>query len=83
MRVWILMMLSATLALGQAKPPDTLARCRGILSDAVQDHNPDIRKNAAEALSLVGLKDNALESLNPHAQRPRRPRPDCGYYHPG
>jgi HEAT repeat protein len=65
MRVWILMMLSATLAFGQAKPPDTLARCRGILSDAVQDHNPDIRKNAAEALSLVGLKDNALESLTP------------------
>ena len=65
MRTWILMMLSATLALAQAKAPATLARCRGILRDAVQDHNPDIRKNAAEALSLVGIKDNALEFLTP------------------
>jgi HEAT repeat protein len=30
-----------------------------------RDHNPDVRKNAAEALSLVGLKDNALEFLTP------------------
>ena len=65
MRTWILMMLSATLALAQAKAPATLARCRGILRDAAQDHNPDIRKNAAEALSLVGIKDNALEFLTP------------------
>ena len=65
MRTWILMMLSATLALGQAKPPDPVVRCRSILKDAVQDHNPDIRRNAAEALSLVGVKDNALESLAP------------------
>jgi hypothetical protein len=35
MRIWLLMMLNATLALGQPKPPDTLVRCRGILNDAV------------------------------------------------
>jgi len=65
MRIWILMMLSASLALGQAKPPDTLARCRGILDEAVQEHNPDVRKEAVEALSLVGLRDSALKSLAP------------------
>jgi HEAT repeat protein len=31
-----------------------------ILNDAALDRNPDGRKGAAEALSLVGLKDNAL-----------------------
>lgn len=65
MRVWILMMLSATLAFGQAKPDDTMQECRGILKDAVADHNPDVRKGAAEALSLVGVKDIALDLLAP------------------
>jgi HEAT repeat protein len=58
-------MLSATLAFGQAKPDDTMQKCRGILDDAVHDHNPDVRKGAAEALSLVGVKDNALDLLAP------------------
>ena len=65
MRIWILMMLSATLAFGQTKPADTVQRCRGILNDAVHDRNPDGRKGAAEALSLVGVKDGALQSLAP------------------
>jgi HEAT repeat protein len=65
MRIWILMLLSATLAFGQAKPVDTVQKCQTILNDAVHDRNPDIRKGAAEALSLVGVKDNALESLGP------------------
>ena len=65
MRIWILMMLGATLAFGQAKPADTLQRCQSILNDAAHDRNPDGRKGAAEALSLVGVKDNALESLAP------------------
>ena len=59
------MMLSATLAFGQAKPADTMQRCQSILNDAIHDRNPDGRKGAAEALSLVGVKDNALESLAP------------------
>jgi HEAT repeat protein len=65
MRLWILMMLGATLAFGQTKPVDNLQRCQSILTDAENDRNPDGRKGAAEALSLVGLKDNALVSLAP------------------
>jgi HEAT repeat protein len=65
MRIWILMMLGATLALGQAQPPDTVQRCRSMLKDAAQDGNPDVRMGAAQALSLVGVKDNALDSLAP------------------
>jgi len=64
-RIWILMMLGATLAWGQATPDDTVARCRSMLDAAVHDWNPDGRKAAAEALSLVGVKDNALEFLAP------------------
>jgi len=63
MRIWIFMMLSAALAFGQAKRVDTLQRCRSILDDAAHDRNPDGRKGAAEALSLVGVRDNALVSL--------------------
>ena len=65
MRIWILMMLSTTLAFGQAKPADTVQRCRSMLAEAAQDKNPDVRKRAAEALSLVGVKDSALQSLAP------------------
>ncbi len=65
MRIWILMMLSTTLAFGQTKPADTVQRCRSMLNDAVHDKNPDVRKGAAEALSLVRVKDNALQSLAP------------------
>ena len=65
MRIWILMLLGASLAFGQTKPVDTLQRCRTILDDAVHDKNPDVRKGAAEALSLVGINDNALVSLAP------------------
>ena len=65
MRIWILMMLSTTLAFGQTKPVDTLQRCRSMLTDDSHDRNPDRRKGAAEALSLVGVRDNALEFLAP------------------
>jgi len=64
-RIWILMMLSAALAIGQTKPADTAQRCLSMLNDAAHDRNPDGRKGAAEALSLVGVKDGALESLAP------------------
>jgi len=59
------MMLGTTLAFGQMKPADTVQRCQSMLNEAVHDRNPDGRKGAAEALSLVGVKDNALESLAP------------------
>jgi HEAT repeat protein len=59
------MMLSASLAFGQTKPADTAQRCLSMLNDAAHDRNPDGRKGAAEALSLVGVKDNALQYLAP------------------
>ena len=65
MRIWILMMLGTTLAFGQTQPADTLQRCRSMLNDAAHDSNPDVRIGVAQALSLVGVKDNALESLAP------------------
>jgi len=64
-RIWILMMLATAVAFGQAKPADTLQRCQSILNDAAHDRNPNGRKGAAEALSLVGIKDDALDSLAP------------------
>jgi hypothetical protein len=62
---WILMMMSTTLAFGQTQPADMVQRCLSMLKDAAQDSNPDVRIGAAQALSLVGVKDNALESLAP------------------
>src|SRR5208282_2600370 len=62
-RIWLLMMLGTTLAFGQTPPPDTVQRCLKLLNDAAYDRNPDGRKGAAEALSLMGLKDNALPLL--------------------
>jgi HEAT repeat protein len=65
MRIWALMVLTTTLAFGQTKPSDTVQRCRRMLEEAAHDKNPDVRKGAAEALSLVGVKDNPLRSLDP------------------
>jgi len=59
------MMLGTTLAFGQTTPADTLQRCHSMLNDAAHERNPDGRKGAAEALSLVGVNDGALESLAP------------------
>lgn len=47
------------------KQTDLVKRCRDILGDAVHDHNPDSRKGAAEALSMLGVKDVALDLLAP------------------
>ena len=65
MRIWMLMMLGATLTFGQTSPPDTLQKCQKILDDATHDRNPDVRMSGAEALSLVGANDNVLKSLAP------------------
>ena len=65
MRIWILVLLGTTLANGQTTQLSTIQRCQSILNDAVHDRNPDGRRVAAEALSLVGIKDNALEWLTP------------------
>jgi HEAT repeat protein len=59
------MLLTTTLALAQTEPVDTVQRCRSMLDEAAHDGNPDVRIGAAEAMSLVGVKDNALESLAP------------------
>jgi HEAT repeat protein len=73
-RLGILVMLGAALGfgqqtkppdVGQAKPPDTKQRCRTILDDAVQDKNPNTRRDGAQAMSLLGVKDEALKYLAP------------------
>ena len=64
MRILAVIMLAATLALGQTQPSDTVQRCRSMLDEASQDKNQDVRKDAAEALSLAGVKDNPLQSLD-------------------
>jgi len=61
--IWAVMLLSMTLALGQTHPPDITQRCWNLLNDAAQDRNPDVRKDAAEALSLVPVSDKILQSL--------------------
>lgn len=47
--------------------PTTLgipSRCTGMLNDAEHDKNPDVRKDAAEALSLLLLDEKLLKSLD-------------------
>jgi HEAT repeat protein len=61
--IWAAMLLSMTLALGQTQPPDISQKCWTLLGDAAKDRNPDVRKDAAEALSLVPANDKTLQSL--------------------
>ena len=56
MGIWAVMLLSMTLALGQTQPPDIQQKCWKLLDDAAQDRNPDVRKDAAEALSLAEVR---------------------------
>src|SRR5579872_4848020 len=60
-----MMLLGVTLAFGQADPAATRQRCLVILGQGIHDRNPDGRKSAAEALSLLGVKDNVLQALSP------------------
>jgi len=57
------MALGVTLALGQSHASDVTQRCWGLLDGAAQDRNPDIRKDAAEALSLVPTSNRVLQRL--------------------
>jgi HEAT repeat protein len=62
--IWAGLLLSMTPALGQTQPPvDTQQRCWTLLDDAAKGKNPDVRKDAAEALSLVPVSDKILQSL--------------------
>jgi len=58
------MALGMTLALGQTRPPDVTQRCWELLKVAAQDKNPDVRKDAAEALSLVPVNGKILQQLD-------------------
>ena len=55
-RVLLISLLGPVLALGQAAPTRE-QQCRDILEKALKDKNPDTRKQAAIALSLVGTAD--------------------------
>ena len=62
------LILSATIAPGQAPAPDTSQRSRDMLQQATQDKNPDIRKSAVEALSLIGPTDSLYQILTAMVQ---------------
>jgi HEAT repeat protein len=53
----------ATIVRGQTPPSDTAQRCREMLEQALQDKNPDVRKDAVEALSLMPANDRSFKSL--------------------
>ncbi len=57
------MMLAATVGVGQTQPSDPGPRCRDILEQAAKDKNPDVRKEAVVAVSLVGARERILEYL--------------------
>src|SRR5947207_3081928 len=59
-----LMMLTATLALGQTQPSDPGTRAREILEQGTKDKNPDVRTEAVVALSLVGAREKMLDTLD-------------------
>lgn len=64
MRILTVATIAVAVAVGQAQTPDLLQkRCRDMFDEAVRSGNPDIRKEAAEALSLLGVKDSLLGSL--------------------
>jgi len=66
------MVLGTSLAVAQAPPPDLATvppaeitkRCWNLLNDALQDKNPDVRKDAAESLSLVPVSRKMLQQLS-------------------
>jgi len=62
--LWAVMVLAITLALGQTHPSDIMQRCWGLLYGAVQDRNPDVCKDAAEAFSLVPVSEKILQRLD-------------------
>ena len=59
-----LMMLTATLALGQTQTSDPGTRAREILEQGPKDKNPDVRTAAVVALSLVGAREKMLDTLD-------------------
>jgi HEAT repeat protein len=51
------------LRLSAQEPTDEAQRCRDLLEQATRDKNPDVRKDAVEALSLMGPADSLFQLL--------------------
>jgi HEAT repeat protein len=64
MKTLAMFMLTSTLAFGPKPPSDPGQRARAILDEAVKSKNPDVRKEAVIALSLVGARDDTLQTLD-------------------
>jgi HEAT repeat protein len=64
MKTFGMIMLTSTLALGLKPPSDPGQRARAILGEAVKSKNPDVRKEAVIAFSLVGARDDILQTLD-------------------
>jgi HEAT repeat protein len=70
MSTLFLMILSATLTCAQSQPeataqanPSPREIAHSLLADAIQDRNPDVRKDAAEAMSLMKADDKVFHDL--------------------
>ena len=61
-RCLLLSALVSTLGFCQSSPPPA-SQARDILSDALKNNNPDIRKEAAVAMSLLGPREPFLSQL--------------------
>ena len=59
-----MIMLTSTLAFGLKPPSDPGQRAGAILDEAVKSKNPDVRKEAVIAFSLVGARDDTLQTLD-------------------
>ncbi len=63
MRTLALILLASSFASAQAQPPDARAKARALLEQGTHDRNPDHRKEAVIAFSLLGENDELLKSL--------------------
>lgn len=63
MQALALILLAALFNSGQGQPPDAYAKARQLLEQATKDRNPDLRKEAVIAFSLLGENDDLLKSL--------------------
>jgi HEAT repeat protein len=63
MRTLALILLATSLAAGQGRPPDPGTEARQLLDQATRDRNPDHRKEAVVAFSLLDENDVLLASL--------------------
>ena len=63
MNIWAAVMLATMLSAGQSPEVPTTKRCWNLLDEAIHDKNPDVRKDAAESVSLLPVNQQVLSRL--------------------